>query len=135
VPLFRRKAATDPVIEAFGLVAERIDAAQRSLLAAIPTARDPGIPLAEALAAFEMQLTETEGLMPAWRGAQTAEAHDRCTQALRSARAEAQRLRLEAGTLGFEALNARVGDVLHSLDEFADAERALRRGKGARPSP
>jgi hypothetical protein len=124
VPLFRRKTA-NPVADAFGLVAARLDAAQRALLAAIPTSRDPGILLADALSLFEAGLTEAEALMPAWRSEQTALDHDRCTLALRNARAEAERLRLDTAPLEFEALNARIGDVLHPLEEFADAERAL----------
>lgn len=109
-------------------MAAALDAAQRALLAAIPTARDPGVPLAQAIAAFEEGLREAETLMPPWRTPGTQASHDRCAQALVQARREAERLRLEPGRLEFEALNARIGDVLHPLEVFADAERALRRG-------
>lgn len=127
MPLFRRKAPPNPLLANFTRVAEVIDIAQRSLLTAVPTSRDPGIPLAEAIAAFEAALAEADELMPVWRTPETAEAHQRCMAALRHAREEAGRLRLERDTLGFEALNVRIGDVLHPLEEFADAERELKR--------
>lgn len=113
--------------EAFGPVAERIDEAQRALLAAIPTARNPGIPLALALLEFEKGLEEAEQAMPPWRQERTSADWEACREALERARREGARLRLEPEDLGFEALNARVGDVLAPLERFADAERALRR--------
>ena len=124
MPLFRRRQ--DRALDAFDHLAERLDVAQRSLLAAIPRSRDPGIPLADALALFETGLDEVEELMPAWRGAAQPERFERCVTALAGARAEAERLRLDARPLEFEALNARVGDVLHPLEEFAQAEREMR---------
>lgn len=109
-------------------MAAALDAAQRALLHAIPTSRDEGIPLAEAIAAFERGLRDTEALMPGWRSKETEALHDRCARAIDDAREEAERLRLEPRRLEFETLNARVGDVLHPLEVFADAERTLRRG-------
>lgn len=112
---------------AFLEVAEALDAAQRALLGAVPTSRHPGIPLGEAIASFRRRLAEAEARMPAWRRDATADVHDRCAAALDAARAEAETLAGEPGPLGFERLNARIGDVLHPLEEFAEAERALRR--------
>lgn len=114
-------------------MAAALDSAQRALLAAIPTARDPGVPLAGAIAAFEDGLRQTEALMPAWRTPATATHYDRCARAIVEARGQAERLRLEPGRLEFEVLNARVGDVLHPLEVFADAERVLRRGELHQP--
>lgn len=125
--MFRRRTP-NPALEPFLRMASALDQAQRALLAAVPTPRDDGIPLAEAIAAFERGLTETEARMPAWRTEDTASLHDECAAALTAARAEAERLRLEPGRLSFEMLNARIGDVLHPLEVFADTERALRRG-------
>lgn len=127
--LFRKRS--DPEAErlraAFAVVGGSIDAAQRGLLAAIPTARDPGVPLAQGLAEFARNLDEAEEAMPAWRHERTSEAWGACERALAEARAEAERLRLQREDLGFEDLNVRVGDVLHPLERFADAERAVRR--------
>lgn len=125
--MFRRRTP-NPALEPFLHMASALDAAQRGLLAAVPAPRDDGIPLAEAIASFERGLTETEARMPGWRTEETASMHEECSAALREARAEAERLRLEPGRLTFETLNARIGDVLHPLEIFADTERALRRG-------
>lgn len=130
MPVFRRRAP-DPAVEAlrraFGRSAASVEAAQRALLAAIPTARDQGVPLAQALAAFAGHLDEARAAMDGWRDDALVHEWTKCADAIESARAEAARLRLEPGTLGFESLNARVGDVLHPLETFADVERALRR--------
>ena len=128
--LFRRRRpdpALDEVRAAFGTVAAHVDAAQRSLLAAIPTSRDEGIPLAQALAAFNDNIGRAAAGMAAWREDRVLHEWTRCEDALRAAREEAERLRLEPRVLEFEELNGRVGDVLHPLEEFADVERALRR--------
>lgn len=128
--LFRRRAP-DPeraaAREAFRRVAAELDAAQRALLGAVPTSRDPGVPLAEALGAFEAGLARVEALMPGWRRPATEDLWRRCASALEAAGAATERLRSEPGVLGFEALNARVGDVLSLLEEFVEAARDLRR--------
>lgn len=123
----RRRGAQDPEARRrFGAVATALAAAQRALLTAIPTARDPGAPLADALAAFARGLDDVERSMPGWRTPATEEWWRRCEEALREARSEAERLRASPpGPTEFEALNARVGDVLAPLEDFADAERAL----------
>jgi hypothetical protein len=115
------------VREAFDVVAARVDAAQRALLGAIPTSRDPGVPIAQALKAFGAALEDVAAAMTEWRDARVNEDWERCSDALREARDQAERLRLHAGDLGFEQLNARVGDVLYPLETFADTERNLRR--------
>lgn len=127
--LFRRKAS-DPTQraarEAFLRIAVMLDTAQRALLSTVPTARSAGTPLAEALDDFIGRLSGIEAEMPEWRTDQTEEPWTRCSEALVLARAEAERLRAEPGRLGFEALNARLGDVISPLEEFADVARALR---------
>jgi hypothetical protein len=121
MPLFRRSLPLPP---AFLEAAAHLDAAQRALLSAIPTSRHAGAPLAEALARFSACLTETEAAIERWKDEPSKAA---CRRAVHASRAEAERLRLHPGALEFEALNARVGDVLHHLEVFADVERALRR--------
>jgi hypothetical protein len=130
MPLFRRRRP-DPALEErrarFIGVAAEIDLAQRALLAAIPTSRDAGVPLAQALAELGARLEAAEAGLRGWPPELQDERWDRCSGALAAARAEAERLRLEPGPLGFEPLNTRVGDVLHPLETFADVERELRR--------
>jgi hypothetical protein len=127
---FRRRPA-DPEAErlrdAFAAVAERLAGAQRALLAAIPTARTPGIPLALAVLEFEKGLDEAEASMPGWRHERTSALWEGCRAALVDARRESEALRLDPADLGFEALNARIGDVLAPLERLTEAERALRR--------
>src|SRR5438445_13801199 len=108
--LFRRRAANPEragSLAAFRIVMTHVDAAQRALLAAIPPARDPGIPLHRALADMRMHLDAADAAMPAWRNDRTAHEWTNCTQAIAQARERAGRLERETG-LGFEALNARV---------------------------
>jgi hypothetical protein len=101
-----------------------VDAAQRELLSAIPTARRAGAPLAEALAAFGAHLTSAADALRGWDAGPTRDAY---LAALDAARREAENVRLSPVGLGFEALNSRVGDVLHPLETIADLERELRR--------
>lgn len=124
--MFRRKAP-NPTLEAFLRMAEKLDQAQRGLLGAIPTSRDPGVPTLAALDAFDRHLIEATELMPAWHADDTRSMHARCTEAIEHAQRESALLRAQAGTLSFETLNVRVGDILHPLEEFADTERALRK--------
>lgn len=125
MPLFRRRERDPAAVAAraaFDAVAVHVDAAQRALLAAIPSARDPGVPLAQALAEFGKHLARATDALAHLNHERT-----KLTEALAAARAHAENLRLGPEPAGFEALNARVGDVLHPLEAFADVERALRR--------
>ena len=129
---FRRKNADpelDAVREAFRRVTAELDAAQRVLLAAIPTSRDTGTPLAEAIDGFLAGLARAEAAMTGWRVDATEGIWKRCAAALAKARAEARRLKDDPlrGSLGFEPLNARLADVVSPLSEFADVAWELRR--------
>jgi len=128
---FRRRATDPALVEAraaFRRVTSLLDSAQRALLAAVPTSRDQGVPLGQALGAFLSGLAETDVAMQAWRTLAVEPLWERCHTALAQARAAAERLAGDAARtpLGFEALNARLGDVLSPLEEFADVAAALR---------
>lgn len=129
--LFRR-ASPDPVLEAaragFAEVAARVDTAQRALLAAIPSPRDDGVPLAEALNAFKVALADVADPLERW-SAPDQTLGIACRKALDEAATVAEALRMEPASLTFEQLNARVSDVLYPLEVFAEIERALRRGE------
>ena len=126
-----RRRPPDPSLaaarDAFRRVTALVDSAQRALLGAVPTARDPGVPLDEALDEFMASLSRAHELMPAWRLPPTRSVWDRCANAIRQARESATRLRESKPSLGFEALNARLGEVISPLEEFADAADELRR--------
>jgi hypothetical protein len=130
VPLFRRKAS-DPELararEAFGPLAERLEETQRALLAAIPSSRDPGVPIADAIRGFLSGLDAVEAMMPSWQSPSVDEVWHRCVRSLEQARREAERLADNAPDLDFESLNARTADVLEPLEVFTDVEQELRR--------
>ncbi|MGH2785031.1 MAG: hypothetical protein ACRDJ1_07200 [Actinomycetota bacterium] len=129
---FRRKAPdpeTAAVREAFRRVTGELDAAQRVLLAAIPTSRDPGGSIVEALTAFLAGLTRAEAGMAAWRRPKAESLWGRCWDALGESRSSAERLLGDPSTpsLAFEPLNAALMGVVTPLEEFADVAAELRR--------
>lgn len=128
--MFRRRPK-DPLPEeirrAFSVAAGLVDEAQRALIAAVPTSRNPGIPLTDALDSFLAALRTLDAAMPAWRDDRVAHEWTKCSDGIEQARDQAEALRKQDVELTFEQLNARVGDVLYPLEAFADAERGLRR--------
>jgi hypothetical protein len=126
-----RKRRSDPLPDstrrAFAIAAGLVDEAQRALIAAVPTSRNPGVPLAGALDAFIEALSALDDAMPAWRHERVAHEWTKCAEGIREARAQAVALQHIDAELTFEQLNARVGDVLYPLEAFADAERDFRR--------
>jgi hypothetical protein len=129
VSLFRRKSidpARAAVLTGFLPVGEAVEAAQRALLGAIPSFREDGVALAHALGGFTHELDDAERALANWDA--EAALVNRCTEAIRAARAEAAKLRLEPNDLVFAALNGRIGDVLHPLEDIADLEAELREG-------
>ena len=125
--LRRRKDADDPIRKGFGRVASSVDHAQRSLIAAVPTSRDPGIPLGDAIAHFLAGLNDAEAAMQTWKDDSVAHEWTKCSDALGAARAAAEKLKNLNIELTFEQLNAQIGDVLYPLEAFVDAESRLRR--------
>jgi hypothetical protein len=129
VRLFRRRAADKQLSlarAAFRICAAELDSAQRALLAAVPTARDEGVPLDEAIDGFLAGLDRLEAAMPGWRIEQTEDDWKDCFRVLAEARATALQIKADPPA-GFEALNARLGDVIAPLEQFAYAALSLRR--------
>ena len=127
--LFRRRregASLTAAREAFRKVAAELDAAQRALLSAVPTSRNTGAPLPEAIAGFLEGLDRMEAAMPAWRIPQTEESWKKCFAVLAEARVAAERLGNDGTKLEFEPLNARLGEIIAPLEEFAYAALSLR---------
>ncbi len=112
--------------EAFRRCAAELDSAQRALLAAVPTSRDKGIPLGEAVDGYLAALDRLEASMPGWRIEQTEDAWKDCFRVLAESRAEAQKVK-EKPPKDFEALNSRLGDVIAPLEQFAYAALSLTR--------
>jgi len=128
--MFRKRARDqlpDEIRRGFAISARLVDEAQRALIAAVPTSRNPGAPLGDALEAFLTALRTLDDSMPAWRDERLAHEWTKCSDGIREARAHAEALQRNDAELTFEQLNASVGDVLYPLEAFADAERDLRR--------
>lgn len=123
----RTSTADDPVGKGFGTAASLVDRAQRSLLDAVPTSRDPGVPISEALDAFVAGLAEVESAMASWKSESVAHEWTKCSEGIADARAAARKLKDLDAELTFEQLNAQIGDVLYPLEAFVDAERTMRR--------
>jgi hypothetical protein len=112
---------------AFEVALARVERAKADLVSAVPSARAPGRPLAEALADYEDGLTEARA-MPAWRRPETESEWTACDAALGEAVAAAERFRLQSPEdLPFDALMFALQDLMVPLDAFEVAARAWRR--------
>jgi hypothetical protein len=67
--------------------------------------------------------------MDGWRRADHDDLWRACRDGIDDALRLAERARLDAPALDFEALVELIGEMLAPLDPFADAERLLRRGR------
>lgn len=104
----------------------RVERAKEDLVAALPSPRGaPGLPVAEALAAFEEGLHRAADELDQSRSGDEAVRRS-CRGAIGEALARAERLRLEAPPLDYEGLVTALGDLMAPLDAFAAAERAPR---------
>jgi hypothetical protein len=129
--LRRRRLPSDLAgpFDAFLAAVEPVERAKRSVVAAVPTGRTPGLPLAEALVGFEEELREVRRRMPAWRVARVEAEWALCEAAVEESLRLAESLRVQAPELGFEALLAVVGDLIAPLEAF---ERAVERFRDLR---
>lgn len=93
----------------------------RSLAAAAPSGRRPGLPLAEALSGFERGLAGAAGGMASWRLAEVEEAWRACRAGLDEASARAERLRLGDAPDGYEQLYGTLADLMEPLEAFSVA--------------
>lgn len=122
----RSGRAGDPERAAFWAVAADVERAKEALLSAVPGPRRAPTPLAAALAGFEAALREAAAGMGTWRSPATEESWERCRAGLEEAARRAERLRLEAPALDFEALVLVLGDLMAPLEAFGEAARGLR---------
>lgn len=104
-----------------------MERAKDAVAGAMPSARRDGTPLAEAVHAFERSLGNAKGAMRGWKAPDVEVEWQACSRALDECLAAAERLRLEAPPMDFEAMALVLGDLIAPLDAFAAAHRALRR--------
>jgi len=104
-----------------------VERAKEALVEAVPSARAPGRPLAEALVDYEDGLAEAARAMPGWRRPETEGDWAACDAGLREAAALAERFRLETPDLPFDALMFALQDLMVPLEAFEVAARGWRR--------
>ncbi len=63
--------------------------------------------------------------MPGWREARTDDVWRRCDAGIRVSLERAERLRMDAPPLDYEALVAALGDLMAPLEAFGEAERSV----------
>jgi hypothetical protein len=105
-----------------------VSRARESLLRAVPRGRSPGIPVAEALAAFEADLGAARQALDRWPPGIASEVRGACINAVAESLRLAETLRLEATPKGYEELYVILGGVLDPLDVFGEVARSLREG-------
>ena len=110
----------------FEAAADGVEAGKAALVAAVPTARVEGRPLADALSGFERELRAARERMEGWRRADHEALWRACRDGIDDALRLAERARLEAPSLDFEALVDLIGRMMEPLDPFAEAERRLK---------
>jgi hypothetical protein len=110
----------------FAAVLDGVERAKGAIVSAVPAARAPGHPLADALFSFEAGLRRAAGGMDAWRSDAVSEEWAACRDGLGESLRRAERLRLEAPELEFEALIATVADLIAPLEAFEQADERLR---------
>jgi hypothetical protein len=92
-----------------------VEEAKRELLTSVPSPRGiPGRHLADALLGFEERLREAAGMIPV--GSPSPVLLSAIEESLR----RAERLRLDAPALDYEALVAVLADLMEPLDAFAE---------------
>ncbi len=127
--LFRRRrlsAELEPVYAAFLSATEPVELAKAAVMAAVPSARYPGVPLGDALEGYERHLAEARSRMGPWRDYRVGEIWQECDEGIASARRVGARLRDQPSELGFESLLETVQELLHPLEPFERAEEGFR---------
>jgi len=102
-----------------------VEAAKASLVAVVPAGRAPGRPFADALLAFDEGLRAARDAIAEWRGLPD-ELRRRCEAGIVESLRRAERLRLEAPSLDYEALVQTLAMLMEPLEVFEEAERGLR---------
>ena len=123
--VFRRRRSGE-AYGAFGRVLEDVERAKQAVVAAVPSARAPGRPLADALFEFEARLSSADAGMDGWRSESVTAEWRACRAGIAEARARGERLRLEAPDLGFESLLGVIQELIDPLDPFEEAGARLR---------
>jgi hypothetical protein len=113
-------------VEAFEATLRPVEQAKEAVVDALPRARNPGRPLADAILEFEERLREGAASMDGWWHPSVAERWDQCRRGIDEALRGAERLRLEAPELSFDQLSFTLQDLIAPLEPFEGAAREFR---------
>ncbi len=137
--LRRRARPPAPAVEAawasLARCAQALDEGARALLATVPSARRPGVPLEAGVVGFLAGLEAARAELPGWALPELAEVQAAATAALDRAGRRARALPAAAAGLDFEHRTQAVGAVLDELAPVGDAETALRALRRRRHEP
>ncbi len=111
---------------AFAEVAARLERAKEDLLRAIPGARAPGVPLAEALLAYRDGLVAADAGMAGWRAPEVEAEWSACIRGVGAALAAEEAVRLGGGAFAHDVLLFTLQDLIAPLEPFEDAVRRFR---------
>jgi hypothetical protein len=128
--MWRRRREPDPEVEAawqsFLRFARALDEGSRALLAAVPSARRPGVPLEASVEGFLAGTAAARRELAGWALPALAAEHTAAAAALATAERRARELPEAATGLEFEHRTEVIGEVLDELAPIQDAEQALR---------
>jgi hypothetical protein len=113
-------------MDAFGTTLGLVETAKEAVVDAVPRARNPGRPLAEAILEFEEGLREAAGLMETWWHPSLSDRWDECGQGIAEALSRAEQLRLDAPEMSFDQLAFTVQDLIAPLEPFEAAAETFR---------
>jgi hypothetical protein len=123
----RARAAAPAWREPFEGTLEWVEQATAALVSAAPRGRPSPVPVAEALARFELDLREAEARMAAWRSPENEEIWSACHAAVAESLSRAEHLRLERSPQGYEELIEELDALLEPLGAFEHAADELGR--------
>ena len=125
-----RRRAPDPEVEAawrsFLRFAKALDEGSSALLAAVPSARRPGVPLDASIQGFLAGTAAAREELPGWALPAMADAQRATAEALDEADRRARGLPEATSGLEFEHRTEVIGEVLDELGPIQEAEQTLR---------
>jgi hypothetical protein len=125
-----RRRAPDPEVEAawqsFLRFAKALDEGSRALLAAVPSARRPGVPLDASIQGFLAGTAAAREELSGWALPAMADAQRATAGALDEADRRARALPEATSGLEFEHRTEVIGEVLDELGPIQEAEQTLR---------
>jgi hypothetical protein len=128
--MWPRRRPPDPEVEAawqsFLRFAKALDEGSRALLAAVPSARRPGVPLDASVQGFLAGTAAARQELPGWALPALGGAPEASAAALDAADRRAAALPGVTAGMEFEQRTEAIGEVLDELVPVQEAERSLR---------